>query len=179
MASAISLQPLLDGRRLWRGQPAPRPASNEPTGHAALDAALATGGWPEAALTEVLLPADGLGELRLLMPTLPGTHQHAWQLAAWVVCAAAYATHIAYEHFRLHNRLGPAALHVALAVALGAFGLAVGANIHSLAVDSTDQQHQRLLLALAIWPVMTALPAYLFAYGANAVLMYADNRRSS
>jgi hypothetical protein len=70
MATAISLQPLLDGRRLWRGQPAPRPASNEPSGHAALDAALVTGGWPEAALTEVLLPADGLGELRLVLPTL-------------------------------------------------------------------------------------------------------------
>jgi cell division inhibitor SulA len=28
------------------------------------------GGWPEAALTELLLPADGIGELRLLLPTL-------------------------------------------------------------------------------------------------------------
>jgi len=70
MAALISLDTLLADRRLWRGQPTPRPASKEPSGHAALDAALPTGGWPEAALVEVLLPADGLGELRLVLPTL-------------------------------------------------------------------------------------------------------------
>ena len=32
--------------------------------------ALPDGGWPETALTELLLPADGIGELRLLWPTL-------------------------------------------------------------------------------------------------------------
>lgn len=61
---------LLD-RRLWRGQVAPSlPPSKHPTGHAALDDALPTGGWPEAALVEVLFSADGLGELALLLPTL-------------------------------------------------------------------------------------------------------------
>jgi hypothetical protein len=70
MSAVISLDTLLADRRLWRGQPTPRPASSEPSGHAALDAALPTGGWPEAALVEVLLPADGLGELRLVLPTL-------------------------------------------------------------------------------------------------------------
>jgi cell division inhibitor SulA len=70
MPAVISLDTLLADRRLWRGQPTPRPASKEPSGHAALDAALPTGGWPEAALVEVLLPADGLGELRLVLPTL-------------------------------------------------------------------------------------------------------------
>jgi cell division inhibitor SulA len=70
MSAVISLDTLLADRRLWRGQPTPRPASKEPSGHAALDAALPIGGWPEAALVEVLLPADGLGELRLVLPTL-------------------------------------------------------------------------------------------------------------
>ena len=42
----------------------------QPSGYAALDAALPGGGWPEAALVEVLLAADGLGELSLLLPTL-------------------------------------------------------------------------------------------------------------
>lgn len=61
---------LLD-RRLWRGQVAPSlPPSKHPTGHAALDDALPTGGWPEAALVEVMFSADGLGELALLLPTL-------------------------------------------------------------------------------------------------------------
>jgi hypothetical protein len=101
---------------------------------------------------------------------VPATHVHTWRLAAWVVSATGYAAHIAYERFRLQNSPGSAALHVALAVALGAFGLAVGANIHSLSAGSTNQHRQLLLLSLAIWPVITALPAFLVAFGTNMVL---------
>lgn len=42
----------------------------QPSGHAALDAALPGGGWPLGALTEILVENDGLGELDLLMPAL-------------------------------------------------------------------------------------------------------------
>lgn len=70
MGAVVSISSMLADRRLWRGQPAPPPAMREPSGHAALDAALPTGGWPEAALTELLLAADGIGELQLLLPTL-------------------------------------------------------------------------------------------------------------
>jgi hypothetical protein len=63
-----SLEPLL-GIHLWRGNKA-APVRSEPTGHVALDAVLPGGGWPEHALIELLLPADGLGELTLLLPTL-------------------------------------------------------------------------------------------------------------
>jgi hypothetical protein len=63
-----------------------------------------------------------------------------------------------------------AALHVAFAVALGAFGLAAGANIHSLSTGSANPHRQLLLLSLGIWPVMTALPAFLVALGASVVL---------
>jgi cell division inhibitor SulA len=66
-----TLQPLLHERRLWRGKEAPaRDLSHRSTGFAALDDALPGGGWPEAALVEVLLGADGLGELALLLPML-------------------------------------------------------------------------------------------------------------
>jgi protein ImuA len=41
-----------------------------PSGFAALDAELPGGGWPARALTELLLPRPGLGELRLLAPAL-------------------------------------------------------------------------------------------------------------
>jgi len=101
---------------------------------------------------------------------VPATHVQAWRLAAWVVSAIGYAAHIAYERFRLQSSPASAALHIACAVALGAFGLAVGANIHSLAVGSTTQHRQLLLLSLAIWPVMTALPAFLVALAINVVL---------
>ena len=69
-AQVLSLDAMLAERRLWRGQPASRPRGRNPSGHDALDAVLPEGGWPEAALTELLLAADGLGELRLLLPTL-------------------------------------------------------------------------------------------------------------
>ena len=101
---------------------------------------------------------------------LPTTHVRAWRLGAWAVSAVGYAAHIAYERFRLRNSPASAALHVALAVALGAFGLAVGANIHSLSAGSVNRQRQLLLLSLAIWPVIAALPAFLVALGANVVL---------
>ena len=101
---------------------------------------------------------------------VPTTHVRAWRLAAWAVSGMGYAAHIAYERFRLRNPPASAALHVALAVALGAFGLAVGANIHSLSAGSVNQHRQLLLLSLGIWPVMTALPAFLVAFGASVVL---------
>jgi protein ImuA len=40
------------------------------SGFAALDAELPGGGWPHRALTELLLPHPGLGEMRLLAPAL-------------------------------------------------------------------------------------------------------------
>ena len=41
-----------------------------PSGFAALDAELPGGGWPARALTELLLPHPGIGEVRLLAPAL-------------------------------------------------------------------------------------------------------------
>lgn len=60
---------LLQDRRIWRGRgDASLPAVS--TGHATLDAALPAGGWPLGALTEVLVPCDGMGELSLVLPLL-------------------------------------------------------------------------------------------------------------
>ena len=71
MSSVVALDRLLDTRRVWRGQAIIASSSaSQPTGHAALDAALPGGGWPDAALSEILSAAIGIGELRLLWPTL-------------------------------------------------------------------------------------------------------------
>jgi hypothetical protein len=101
---------------------------------------------------------------------IPAGHVKVWRLAAWVVSAFAYAAHICYERLRLRNSPRSAALHVALAVALGAFGLAVSANIHSLRLGSGNEHRRLLLLALGLWPVITGLPAFLFALSAGWVL---------
>jgi hypothetical protein len=84
-----------------------------------------------------------------------------WRLAAWVISAVGFATHIGYEQIRLRSSPATTALHVASAVALGAFGLAVAARLHS--------QHFPAF-ALVLWPVATALPAFVVALAVAAVL---------
>ena len=71
MSAVVALDSLLASRRLWRGQPATHAKADAiATGWASLDAVLPGGGWPAAALSEILLPADGVGELRLVWPAL-------------------------------------------------------------------------------------------------------------
>jgi hypothetical protein len=91
-----------------------------------------------------------------------------WRLAAWVISGAVCAIHIGYEHFRLRNSPGVAALHVALGTAAGAFGLAAAANIHSL---QTGTGNVRLLrIALLVWPAITVIPAFVIALAACSLL---------
>lgn len=70
MAGPLSLTPLLESRQVWHGRERPAPADGIPSGWPALDAALPQGGWPAHALSELLLPADGVGELQLVLPAL-------------------------------------------------------------------------------------------------------------
>jgi len=95
-------------------------------------------------------------------------HVRLWRLAAWVASAAVAAAQIGYEHYRLGSSPRPTALHAAGAVALGAFGLALAANIHAL-FAATHGQHSPLV-ALVAWPVITAVPAFLAALAVAAVL---------
>jgi len=73
-AKVVALDALLNAQTVWRGQPLAQPGhpghAGEPTGHPELDAALPQRGWPKRALTEVLIAADGIGELALVLPTL-------------------------------------------------------------------------------------------------------------
>src|SRR6266704_3438898 len=92
----------------------------------------------------------------------------AWRMMAWLVSAVAFALHIRYEYTRLHNPPVAAAGHVSTGVAIGAFGLALAANIHALTTGST---HRRALgLSLVLWPLLTAIPAFLVALAATSLL---------
>ena len=64
-----ALAELLRHPALWRGGDAGAPET-VPTGFHALDARLPGGGWPLATLIELLVPAAGVGEIRLLLPAL-------------------------------------------------------------------------------------------------------------
>lgn len=71
MGAVVALDALVHAGRVWRGQLAGVPElAPQLTGHDALDAALPAGGWPPHALTEILLPADGVGEVSLVWLTL-------------------------------------------------------------------------------------------------------------
>ena len=92
-----------------------------------------------------------------------------WRLLAWLISAAAFAAQIAYEHFRVRSSRVGTALHASLAAALGAFGLAVAANIHA---HTSGSSHPRsfALLTLVAWPALIAVPAFAVALGAAALL---------
>ena len=100
----------------------------------------------------------------------PTAHVQVWRLGAWLFSAAIYGAHILYERFGLRNTPRSAALHVGLAAALGACGLAVAANVHSLSVGASDRQRRLLLLALVVWPILTGLPAFLVARVLSGIL---------
>lgn len=107
---------------------------------------------------------------------LPSNQVRMWRLAAWVASAALYAAQIAYEHFRLHNSSRSTALHVAVAVAIGGFGLAVAATIHSLFAPP-NYTRWRFVLALVVWPIITALPAFIVAFAIAWVLAHLPPKR--
>ena len=92
----------------------------------------------------------------------------AWRLTAWLVSAIAFVAHIGYEQSRLRHSPPVTALHASLAAALGAFALAAAATIRAA---STGEGNLRLLaIALVAWPALTAVPAFLVALFAAAVL---------
>jgi len=105
---------------------------------------------------------------------VPSANLRLWRLAAWMLSGLAYAAHIWYEHFRLRNSTRSTALHVALAVAIGAIGLALAGMMHSL--STTSAIRPAWLLALVLWPAITAIPAFLGALVAAAVLSRLQQR---
>jgi len=84
----MSLPDLLQRADIWRGDQTPPKtlAVNDASlssGFAELDALLPGGGWPRGALTEIILPQEGIGGLSLLMPALAKLSR-ARRWLAWV-----------------------------------------------------------------------------------------------
>lgn len=82
---SLSLDLVLQHPAIWRGdQYAKVAVESIPSGFAELDAQLPGGGWPRAALTELLASRQGIGELRLLAPALA----HLSREEKWLVLVA-------------------------------------------------------------------------------------------
>ena len=93
---SAALESVLQHPGIWRGNQRAQTGEDAlPTGFAALDELLPGGGWPRGALTEVLLARQGIGELRLLMPTLARLSKAdgwlAWVAPPYVPYATALA----------------------------------------------------------------------------------------
>lgn len=85
----------------------------------------------------------------------------AWRLVAWATSAVVFLAHIAYERTRLRSVTTTSALHAALAVALGAFGLALAATLRAAA---TGNYRGAFALALVAWPAMTGIVSFVAAW---------------
>lgn len=85
----------------------------------------------------------------------------AWRLAAWLLSLVAFAGHIAYEQLRFRSTVRSTAAHTAAAVAVGAFLLAAAGPVRSH--WGTTEFLRVSLLSLAVWPILTGVPAYLVA----------------
>jgi len=118
-------------------------------------------------LVAVAYAVIGVG-FGLLASSADAHHVRLWRLAAWVASGVVAVAQIGYEHFRLGSSPRSTALHAAGAVALGAFGLALAANIHWLVASAHGQGSP--LIALVAWPAITAVPAFLAALVLAAVL---------
>ena len=111
----------------------------------------------------------------LLDPSVPDRARFAWRLTAWLISAAVFAVHIGYERFRVRDAPRVIALHTAVAVALGAFLIAAAALVHATTV-AEHAPYSRFLLALVLWPIITAVPAFLVALVASALLAQLPQR---
>ncbi len=87
----MSLEKLLENPRVWRGSSQTDTKIGLASGYPKLDRCLPGGGWPQQALTEILIEQYGIGELRLLMPALarlsseePQTHYGEQSEPGWI-----------------------------------------------------------------------------------------------
>lgn len=127
-------------------------------------------GWLRAALLAGLLYLA----IGLVTSDLARGAAGPWRLAAWVTSLAVFLAHIGYERARLGGTPAPAALHAALAVALGGFGLAAAATWRAVA---TGHYRGAFALALVAWPAMLGVAAFVAAW-AGIVLAAGLNKRS-
>lgn len=112
--------------------------------------------------------AIGIASANLANGAASDSMRFIWRLSAFIGSAVVIAAHVWYEHFRLNNLARPTAWHTSVAVALGGFAFAFAANIHDL--GSAAGHRPRMLIALATWPLLTGVPAFIVAMVVGAVL---------
>lgn len=89
----------------------------------------------------------------------------AWRVACWVLQAAVFAVHIAYERAVRQSTVLATAFRTTLAVALGGFALAAYQLWRSARLG-----FPRSLYVVAVWPIATVLTAFVIAVAVASAL---------
>lgn len=90
-----------------------------------------------------------------------------WRLAAWLFSLLIFGVHLAIERPR-HGSRRAAAVQVALAVALGALGVAILGPFR--AHWGEPNLAKLALLSLVAWPLLTGVPAFVVALTIGVIL---------
>jgi len=117
--------------------------------------------WLNIVIPGVLYLAVGMASAALAGAAASHPMRSFWRVSAFGISAVVFAAHVADEHVRLRHPARRTAWHTSLAVACGAFALALAANIHDL--GSSSGYRPRMLIALVAWPLLTAVPAFMVA----------------
>jgi|SRR5678815_3398915 hypothetical protein len=105
--------------------------------------------------------AVGLASAELAKSASSERLRFLWRLSPFIISGVVFVAHIFHEQFRGGNTVKWTALRAALAVAVGAFALALIANIHDL--GSATGYRPRMLIAFVAWPLLTGVPAFVSA----------------
>lgn len=97
-----------------------------------------------------------------------------WRAAAWLLSFVVFAGHVWYDRIAVGSTAGSTARHAAAAVALGALLLAVVGPVrgHWAAPDFW----RTAVLSLAVWPLLTGIPAFVVAFVAGSLFGQVVNR---
>jgi hypothetical protein len=109
-------------------------------------------------LVGIIYLAVGLASAELAKSASSDRIRFLWRLSPFIISGLVFLAHLAHEHFRLGHTAKWTALRASLAVAVGAFALALLANIHDL--GSATGYRPRMLVAVVAWPLLTGVPAF-------------------
>ena len=123
---------------------------------------------PVSIVVGLLYFAIGFGFAAFARWAVFGLTAVTWNRLAFLFSAIVFAVHIVCEQFRFESTPRRTAWHTSVAVALGAFGLALAANINDL--SSPAGYRPKMLVALIAWPLITAVPAFFVALIVATVL---------
>lgn len=103
-------------------------------------------------------------------PTVLGNVIVAWRVTAWLISAGVFAWQIWGDRVKFRRTKLATALNAACAAAIGAFALGARVALHSAHPS---------MLALLLWPAVTAVPAFVVALIVAAVFVPSSAARAA